>query len=94
MPDTAPDAHIHPALRPQQPSAVAATHTGHTVHTARAALASQGFRPVSDDTMLLVRADHEEPHYANIAANLLRSTSSTVHVTDQLQEEIDTEWRR
>ncbi|MEU8954995.1 DUF317 domain-containing protein [Streptomyces sp. NPDC048518] len=92
MPDTAPDAHVHLALHPQHPSAVVATLTGTTLHTARAALASEGFRPVSDDTMLLVRIDHEEPYYANITANLLCDVSIPVDITDQLQEEIDTEW--
>ncbi|GGU55010.1 hypothetical protein GCM10010211_19620 [Streptomyces albospinus] len=92
MPDTAPDAHVHLALHPQHPSAVVATLTGSTLHTARATLASQGFRPVTDHTMLLVRIDHEEPYYANITATLLRDAGITVDITDQLQEEIDTEW--
>ncbi|MFD4476403.1 DUF317 domain-containing protein [Streptomyces sp. NPDC058471] len=92
MPDTTPDAHVHLALHPQHPSAVVATLTGSTLHTARATLASEGFRPVNDTTMLLVRIDHEEPHYANITANLLRDAGIPVDVTAQLQEEIDTEW--
>ncbi|MFD9075857.1 DUF317 domain-containing protein, partial [Streptomyces lasiicapitis] len=49
-------------------------------------------RPASDDTMLLVRIDHEEPYYANITAILLRGAGITVDITDHLQEEIDTEW--
>ncbi|MFE9736344.1 hypothetical protein ACFYO9_38490, partial [Streptomyces sp. NPDC005863] len=92
MPDTAPDAHVHLALHPQHPSAVVATLTGTTLHTARATLASEGFRPVCDDTMLLVRIDHEEPYYANITANLLCDVGIPVDITDPLQEEIDTEW--
>ncbi|ALO96674.1 hypothetical protein SHL15_5610 [Streptomyces hygroscopicus subsp. limoneus] len=92
MSDTTPDAHVHLALHPQHPSAVVATLTGSPLHTARATLASEGFRPVSDDTMLLVRIDHEEPYYANITANLLRDAGIPVDITDQLQEEIDTEW--
>ncbi|WP_051852063.1 DUF317 domain-containing protein [Streptomyces sp. NRRL F-5650] len=92
MSDTTPDAHVHLALHPQHPSAVVATLTGSTLHTARATLALEGFRPVSDDTMLLVRIDHEEPYYANITANLLRDAGTPVDITDQLQEEIDTEW--
>ncbi|MFD5702469.1 hypothetical protein [Streptomyces lasiicapitis] len=92
MPNAASDVHVDLALHPQHPSAVVATLTGTQLHTARATLASESFRPVTDTTMLLVRIDHEESHYANIAANLLRSAGITVHVTDQLQEEIDTEW--
>ncbi|MEU7646349.1 DUF317 domain-containing protein [Streptomyces huasconensis] len=80
------------ALHPQHPSAVVATLTGTKLHTAHATLASEGFRPVSDDTMLLVRIDHEEPYYANIAANLLRNANIPVDITDQLQEEIDADW--
>ncbi|MEU4347012.1 DUF317 domain-containing protein [Streptomyces sp. NPDC023838] len=92
MPDTAPDVHVRLALHPQHPSAVVATLTGHTLHTARATLASQGFQPADDGTMLLVRIDHEEPYYANITANLLRDAGIPVDVHVQLQEEIDTEW--
>ncbi|MFD9484627.1 DUF317 domain-containing protein [Streptomyces sp. NPDC059991] len=92
MPHAASDVHVDLSLHPEHPSAVVAHLDGPQLHTARATLASEGFRPVNDTTMLLVRIDHEEPHYANIAANLLRSAGITVHVTDQLQEEIDTEW--
>ncbi|MGP9017674.1 hypothetical protein ACT1U9_04595 [Streptomyces sp. BR1] len=92
MPNAASDVHVDLSLHPEHSSAVVAHLDGPQLHTARATLASEGFRPVNDTTMLLVRIDHEEPHYANIAANLLRSAGITVHVTDQLQEEIDTEW--
>ncbi|MFF9900966.1 DUF317 domain-containing protein [Streptomyces longispororuber] len=94
MPDTAPDAvaHVRLALHPQHPSAVVATLTGSKLHTARATLTSEGFRPAGDDTMLLVRIDHEEPYYANIVANLLRDAGIPVDITDQLQEEIAAEW--
>lgn len=92
MPDTSPDAHVHLALHPQHHSAVVATLAGTKLHTARATLASEGFRPVGDDTMLLVRIDHEEPYYADIAAHLLRDAGIPVDITDQLKEEIDTEW--
>ncbi|MEV5979682.1 hypothetical protein [Streptomyces sp. NPDC052114] len=92
MPDPTPDAHVRLTLHPQHPSAVVATLTGSTQHTARATLSSEGFRPIGDGTMLLVRIDHEEPYYANITANLLRDAGIPVDVTAQLQEEIDTEW--
>ncbi len=91
MPDTSPHAHVHLALHPQHPRAVVATLTGTKLHTARATLASEG-RPVSDDTMLLVRIDHEEPYYANTTTNLLRNANIPVVITDQLQQEIDTDW--
>ncbi|MEI5100886.1 DUF317 domain-containing protein [Streptomyces sp. PmtG] len=86
------DTHVHLALHPQHPSAVVATLTGAHLHTARATLASEGFQPVTEATMLLVRIDHEEPHYTDTAATLLRGAGITVHVTDQLQKEIDAEW--
>ncbi|MEV0445553.1 DUF317 domain-containing protein [Streptomyces spectabilis] len=92
MPDTAPDAHVRLALHPRHPSAVVATLTGTTLHTARATLASEGFQPVNDTTMVLARIDHEEPHYANTTTKLLRSAGITVEITEQLQEEINTEW--
>ncbi|PKV84336.1 DUF317 domain-containing protein [Streptomyces sp. TLI_146] len=94
MPDTAPaaHAHVHLALHPHHPSAVVATLTGPTLHTARATLASEGFRPVTETTMLLVRIDHEEPYYANITASLLRDAGIRVEITEQLREETNTEW--
>ncbi|MBB5109946.1 hypothetical protein [Streptomyces spectabilis] len=92
MPDTAPDTHIRLALHPQHPSTVVATLTGTKLHTARATLASEGFRPVGDGTMLLVRIDHEEPYYADITANLLHDAGIPVDIADQLQEVIASEW--
>ncbi|MEU1073519.1 MULTISPECIES: DUF317 domain-containing protein [unclassified Streptomyces] len=92
MPDTAPDAHVRLALHPQHPSAVVATLSGNTLHTACATLASEGFQPVTETTMLLVRIDHEEPYYANITADLLRDAGISVEITEPLREEINTEW--
>ncbi|MEU3499925.1 DUF317 domain-containing protein [Streptomyces hundungensis] len=92
MPDTAPAAHVHLALHPQHPSAVVATLAGSPLHTARATLASEGFQPVTETTMVLVRIDHEESYYANITAGLLRDAGVPVDITEQLREEIDTEW--
>ncbi|MFK8909433.1 hypothetical protein ACJA3G_20680, partial [Streptomyces sp. YS-3] len=77
---------------PSTPAPSSPPLAGNTLHTARATLASHGFRPVTDGTMLLVRIDHEEPYYANTTAGLLRDAGIPVEITEQLQEEINTEW--
>jgi hypothetical protein len=92
LPDAPTDTSVHLALHPEHPSAVIATISGPSTHTARALLSMLAFRPVHERTMLLARIDHEEPYYANLAATLLRQEEATVHITPELQKEIDTEW--
>ncbi|MET9550127.1 hypothetical protein ABZY36_33190 [Streptomyces sp. NPDC006627] len=92
MPNSAPDAHVHLDLHPQHPSAVIATLTGSTPRTARATLTSQGFHPVSDETMLLVRIDHEEPYWANKTADALNTEGIHTEITPRLRAAIDEEW--
>ncbi|MEU1629215.1 hypothetical protein ABZ746_28650 [Streptomyces sp. NPDC020096] len=92
MPNPALDAHIHLAQHPQHPGAVTATVTGSGTHTARALLSAHGFRPVDEQTMILVRIDHEEPYYADQAAHILREEGATVEISPSLQDDINTEW--
>ncbi|WP_405889847.1 hypothetical protein OG427_07310 [Streptomyces sp. NBC_00133] len=92
MPHPATDAHVHLARHPQHPDAVTATITGAGTYTARALLTVHGFRQVGEQTMILARIDHEEPHYAHRAAHALREEGVIVHITPGLQEGIDTEW--
>ncbi|MFK4222252.1 hypothetical protein [Streptomyces sp. NPDC019890] len=92
MPHPATDAHVHLARHPEHPDAVTATITGAGTYTARALLTVHGFRQVGEQTMILARIDHEEPHYAHQAAHALREEGVIVHITPGLQEDIDTEW--
>ncbi|MFF3460284.1 hypothetical protein ACFYXH_39580 [Streptomyces sp. NPDC002730] len=92
MSDAPTGTSVHLALHPEHPSAVIATVSGPRTNTARALLSMLAFRPVDEHTMLLARIDHEEPYYANLAASLLRQEQATVHITPELQKEIDTEW--
>ncbi|RSO06811.1 hypothetical protein DMH15_41900, partial [Streptomyces sp. WAC 06725] len=73
-------------------SAVTATLTDSSPTTARALLSVHGFRPTGEHSLVLARIDHEEPHYAQQAAQALRAAGLTVDITPALQEDIDTEW--
>ncbi|MCX5275349.1 MULTISPECIES: DUF317 domain-containing protein [Streptomyces] len=88
------DAHISLALHPDHSSAVTATLAGpeSSQNLARTALSYRGFHPIDLSTLVLARIDHDEPHYADQAAQALREVGATVEITPSLQEEIDTEW--
>ncbi|WP_446038094.1 DUF317 domain-containing protein [Streptomyces sp. SID1121] len=77
---------------PHHASAVTATLTGSSTHLARALLSKHGFRQTDNRTMLLVRIDHEEPHYADEAARAVRQEGITVEIAPGLKEAISTEW--
>ncbi|KOG67373.1 MULTISPECIES: hypothetical protein [Streptomyces] len=89
-PDTA--AHVRLDRHPHHTSAVTATLTDSSPTTARALLSVHGFRPTGEHALVLARIDHEEPHYAEHAAQALRAAGLTVEITPVLQEDIDTEW--
>lgn len=92
MPHPATDARVHLAEHPGRASAVTATLTGSGTELARALLSTHGFRQVDIRTMILVRIDHEEPHYADQAARDLRTEGIAVEIDPGLQEAVDTEW--
>ncbi|WP_405421547.1 DUF317 domain-containing protein [Streptomyces erythrochromogenes] len=88
------EAHILLARHPDHSSAVTATLTGPKAsrNLARTALSHRGFRWIDLRTLVLARIDHDEPHYADQAAQALRGAGAKVQITPSLQEEIDTEW--
>lgn len=92
MPRPTPDARVRLALHADHSSAVTATITAPNGYLARAVLADCGFRSTCDETMVLVRIDHDEAHHADKAARALRESGTTVEITPALQEEINTEW--
>ncbi|MFI7356079.1 DUF317 domain-containing protein [Streptomyces avidinii] len=92
MPTTGPDTRIHLALHRDHSSAVTATLSGPAAAAARVVLLTHGFRDSAANTMVLARIDHEEPFYAEKAAEDLAHHGYTPHIEPALQEEIDTEW--
>ncbi|MFD9630205.1 hypothetical protein [Streptomyces violascens] len=68
MPHPGTDTSIRLGKHHDHPSAVTATIVGKSLHAARALLSLQGFEPTDETTMVMVRIDHEEPHYAQEAA--------------------------
>ncbi|MCY0955147.1 DUF317 domain-containing protein [Streptomyces sp. H27-S2] len=95
MPQTSPAAsHVRLALHPNHGSAVIATLNDHGPgrDLAHELLALYHFRRVDDQTAVLARIDHDEPHYANQAALMLREKGARVEIDSVLQTEIDTEW--
>lgn len=92
MPRRTDLADVRLALHPDHSSAVVATITAPERYLARAVLAEHGFRPTGDETMVLARIDHDEPHHADKAASALREGGAIVEVSATLQEEIETEW--
>ncbi|MFF3276548.1 DUF317 domain-containing protein [Streptomyces chrestomyceticus] len=92
MPQSDTAAHVRLDRHPHHTSAVTATLTTSSPTTARALLSVHGFRPTGEQSLVLARIDHEEPHYAQQAAQALRAAGLTVDITPALQEDIDTEW--
>ncbi|MEU7161908.1 hypothetical protein [Streptomyces chrestomyceticus] len=92
MPQSDTAAHVRLDRHPHHTSAVTAILTDSSPTTARALLSAHGFRPTGEQSLVLARIDHEEPHYAQQAAHALRAAGITVDITPALQEDIDTEW--
>ncbi|MDO0936398.1 DUF317 domain-containing protein [Streptomyces sp. DG2A-72] len=91
MPDSPLDAHVRFDTHPAHSSAVIATPTGTHRRTAQALLAARGFEPL-DDAMVLARIDHEEPYWADQAAQALNAEGITTEITASLLEAITEEW--
>ncbi|WP_412078767.1 DUF317 domain-containing protein [Streptomyces xanthophaeus] len=86
--------HVRLALLPGHGSAVVATLTdfGPGRDLSHELLALHHFRRIDDRTAVLARIDHDEPHYANQVALVLREKGARVEIDSALQTEIDTEW--
>ncbi|MFK0121149.1 DUF317 domain-containing protein [Streptomyces sp. NPDC090994] len=86
------DAHVRFDTHPRHSSAVVATVTGTAQHIAQAHLSVRGFVTVAEGTMVMARIDHEEPYWAERAAQALAAEHITVEITPGLREAIDEEW--
>lgn len=94
MPDPSLDACVAFDAHPHHASAVTATLPGAHHDTARALLAARGFDLLDDGTMVLVRIDHEEPYWAEQAAQALASQGITTEITPRLRNMMTPGWSR
>lgn len=86
------DAHVRLDTHPTHPSAVTATLTGSQAHIPRLGLEAADWTVVAENTLVLARIDHEEPYWAEKAAQQLVADGITVEITRRLREAIDEEW--
>ncbi|WP_329371149.1 DUF317 domain-containing protein [Streptomyces sp. NBC_01483] len=86
------DAHVRLDIHPAHTSAVTAALTGTRHRTAHALLTARGFETVAEHTLVLARIDHEEPYWANKAAQALTAQGITTDMTSSLREAIDEDW--
>ncbi|MFH8446877.1 DUF317 domain-containing protein [Streptomyces sp. NPDC018026] len=86
------DAHVRLDTHPTHPSAVQAVLTGSQAHVASMALEAAGWSAATTGVLVLARIDHEEPYWADDAAQHLTAEDITVEITPRLQEAIDEEW--
>lgn len=86
------DAHVRLDTHPTHPSAVIATLTGSQAHVAHLGLEAADWTVVADNTLVLVRIDHEEPYWAKDAASHLSAEGISVEVTPRLQKAMTEEW--
>ncbi|RZU45763.1 uncharacterized protein DUF317 [Streptomyces sp. BK022] len=86
------DAHVHLDTHPSHTSAVIAVLTGSQTHVAHLGLEAADWTVVADNTLVLVRIDHEEPYWAQEAAQHLAAEGINVEITPRLQEAMAEEW--
>ncbi|WP_409061218.1 DUF317 domain-containing protein [Streptomyces sp. SYP-A7185] len=86
------DASVRLDVHPTHSSAVTATLTGAQARITRVGLEAADWTVVADNVLVLVRIDHEEPYWAQDAAQHLAAEGITIEITPQLQEAMDEEW--
>ncbi|MFE3901275.1 hypothetical protein ACFXPY_13185 [Streptomyces sp. NPDC059153] len=69
-----------------------ATITGAQSHSPHLGLEAADWHVVAKNTLVLARIDHEEPYWAENAAQQLAADGITVEMTPRLREAIDEEW--
>ncbi|MEV5150962.1 DUF317 domain-containing protein [Streptomyces werraensis] len=86
------DAHVRLDIHPTHPSAVTAILTGSQAHIPHVGLEAADWTVVAENTLVLVRIDHEEPYWAEKAAQELAAAGVSVEITPRLQEAMAEEW--
>ncbi|MFF4867347.1 DUF317 domain-containing protein [Streptomyces sp. NPDC001231] len=66
--------------------------TGTNQDLARSVLTAYGFESLDEHTLVMARIDHEEPYWAEKAAQALTSQGITTEITPRLRGAIDEEW--
>ncbi|MGW1604503.1 DUF317 domain-containing protein [Streptomyces eurythermus] len=92
MTEPALDAHVRFDTHPTHSTAVTATVTGSQAHAAVMGLEADGWETVAKNTLVLARIDHEEPYWANEAAQQLNALGITTEISDRLRKAIHEEW--
>ncbi|MFF9511542.1 DUF317 domain-containing protein [Streptomyces sp. NPDC014724] len=86
------DAHVRLDVHPNHSSAVTAFLTGSQAHIPHLGLEAADWTVVAKNTLVLARIDHEEPYWAEKAAEQLAADGITVEITPRLREAMDEEW--
>ncbi|GAA2530263.1 MULTISPECIES: DUF317 domain-containing protein [Streptomyces] len=86
------DAHVRLDIHPTHPSAVTAVLTGSQAHIPHIGLDAADWTAVAENTLVLVHIDHEEPYWAEKAAQELAAAGVSVEITPRLREAMDEEW--
>jgi hypothetical protein len=92
MSSTSSDVHVRFDTHPAHTSAVTAHLTGGPLRSAHDLLTGRGFEPLDEHIMVLARIDHEEPYWANQAAQELTGQAIASEITPRLREAIHEEW--
>lgn len=91
-PTTSIDAHVRLDTHPTHPSAVTTVLTGLQAHVPHVGLEAADWTVVAKNVLVLVRIDHEEPYWAEKAAQHLAADGITVEITPRLREAMAEEW--
>ncbi|WP_244809072.1 DUF317 domain-containing protein [Streptomyces sp. So13.3] len=86
------DAHVLLDSHPTHSSAVTALPTGSQAHIPHLGLEAANWHVVATNTLVLARIDHEEPYWAEQAAQQLAADGITVEITPQLRKAMDEDW--
>lgn len=86
------DAHVRLDVHPTHPSAVTAVLTGSQAHIPHVGLEAAHWTVVAENTLVLARIDHEEPYWAEKAAQQLAADGVSVEITPRLREAMVEEW--
>ncbi|MFE1407813.1 DUF317 domain-containing protein [Streptomyces sp. NPDC058770] len=65
---------------------------GSQAHIPHVGLEADGWTPVAENALVLVRIDHEEPYWAEKAAQQLMADGISAEITPQLREAMDEDW--
>ncbi|MEU1893909.1 DUF317 domain-containing protein [Streptomyces pristinaespiralis] len=86
------DAHVRLDVHPTHPSAVTAVLTGSQAHIPHVGLEAANWTVLAENTLVLARIDHEEPYWAEKAAQQLAADGVSVEITPRLREAMAEEW--